>query len=144
MAQQPATEKELLRLQIQAYEFYSGLIDRAVTNGAHETIMPKWDEQRALEYMRLGGTVAAADSRNSNAKKAWRPTPGRKRLRGRWAFLARFRIDGYAKVGVRIAHSGLVGCGEETAPILGWVVATGATYPIAMALDLSSFHSLTL
>ena len=53
MAQQPATEKELLRLQIQAYEFYSGLIDRAVTNGAHETIMPKWDEQRALEYMRL-------------------------------------------------------------------------------------------
>lgn len=53
MAQQPANEKELLRLQIQAYEFYSGLIDRAVTNGAHEAIMPKWDEQRALEYKRL-------------------------------------------------------------------------------------------
>ncbi len=51
--QQQADEKELLRLQIQAYEFYSGLIDRAVTNGAHEAIMPKWDDQRALEYKRL-------------------------------------------------------------------------------------------
>jgi hypothetical protein len=51
--QQPANEKELLRLQIQAYEFYAGLIDRAVTNGARETIMPKWDEQRALEYKQL-------------------------------------------------------------------------------------------
>ena len=53
MAQQPANEKELLRLQIQAYEFYAGLIDRAVTNGAHEAIMPKWDEQRAHEYKEL-------------------------------------------------------------------------------------------
>ena len=53
MAQQPANEKELLRLQIQAYEFYAGLIDRAVTNGAHEAIMPKWDEQRAREYKDL-------------------------------------------------------------------------------------------
>lgn len=51
--QQPADEKELLRLQIQAYEFYSGLIDRAVTNGAHDAIMPKWDEQRAREYKDL-------------------------------------------------------------------------------------------
>ncbi len=51
--QQPANEKELLRLQIQAYEFYAGLIDRAVSNGAHEAIMPKWDEQRALEYKQL-------------------------------------------------------------------------------------------
>lgn len=51
--QQPANEKELLRLQIQAYEFYAGLIDRAVSNGARESIMPKWDEQRALEYKRL-------------------------------------------------------------------------------------------
>jgi hypothetical protein len=50
--QQPASEKELLRLQIQAYEFYAGLIDRAVTNGA-QTIMPKWDEQRAIEYKQL-------------------------------------------------------------------------------------------
>ncbi|HEX8727768.1 MAG TPA: hypothetical protein VF739_04055 [Ktedonobacterales bacterium] len=54
MAQaQPADEKELLRLQIQAYEFYAGLIDRAVTNGAREAIMPKWDEQRAVEYKQL-------------------------------------------------------------------------------------------
>ena len=54
MAQaQPADEKELLRLQIQAYEFYAGLIDRAVTNGARESIMPKWDEQRAVEYKQL-------------------------------------------------------------------------------------------
>lgn len=51
--QQPASEKELLRLQIQAYEFYAGLIDRAVTNGAREVIMPKWDEQRAIEYKQL-------------------------------------------------------------------------------------------
>ena len=50
--QQPASEKELLRLQIQAYEFYAGLIDRAVTNSA-QTIMPKWDEQRAIEYKQL-------------------------------------------------------------------------------------------
>jgi hypothetical protein len=46
--QQPEDEMELLRLQIQAYEFYAGLIDRAVTNGAREVIMPKWDEQRAI------------------------------------------------------------------------------------------------
>jgi len=51
--QQPTNEKELLRLQIQAYEFYAGLIDRAVTKGAHEAIMPKWDEQRAQEYKQL-------------------------------------------------------------------------------------------
>ncbi|HEU5345288.1 MAG TPA: hypothetical protein VFU60_13135 [Ktedonobacterales bacterium] len=50
--QQPASEKELLRLQIQAYEFYAGLIDRAVANSA-QTIMPKWDEQRAIEYKQL-------------------------------------------------------------------------------------------
>ena len=52
MAQQ-ASEKELLKLQIQAYEFYAGLIDRAVISGAHEAVMPKWDEQRAIEYKRL-------------------------------------------------------------------------------------------
>lgn len=59
MAQQPANEKELLRLQIQAYEFYAGLIDRAVTNGAHEAIMPKWDEQRAREYKELAEQLRA-------------------------------------------------------------------------------------
>ncbi len=51
--QQPHSEKELLRLRIQAYEFYAGLIDRAVTNGGRDVIMPRWDEQRALEYKRL-------------------------------------------------------------------------------------------
>lgn len=47
------TERELLRLQIQAYEFYAGLIDRAVVSGAHEVKMPRWDEQRAVEYREL-------------------------------------------------------------------------------------------
>ncbi len=58
MAQQPG-EKELLELQIQAYEFYAGLIDRAVTAGAHDAIMPKWDEQRAIEYKRLADQLRA-------------------------------------------------------------------------------------
>lgn len=58
MAQQPS-EKELLKLQIQAYEFYAGLIDRAVTAGAHDAVMPKWDEQRALEYKRLADQLRA-------------------------------------------------------------------------------------
>jgi hypothetical protein len=58
MAQQP-TEKELLLLQIQAYEFYAGLIDRAVTAGAHDAVMPKWDEQRAVEYHKLADQLRA-------------------------------------------------------------------------------------
>jgi hypothetical protein len=29
------------------------LIDRAVISGAHEAKMPKWDEQRAVEYRDL-------------------------------------------------------------------------------------------
>lgn len=81
MAQQPANEKELLRLQIQAYEFYAGLIDRAVTNGARETIMPKWDEQRALEYKRLAeqlrqrlAELEQADEGSSTAETSG-PTP---------------------------------------------------------------------
>lgn len=47
------SERELIKLQIQAYEFYAGLIGRAVVSGAHEAIMPKWDEQRAVEYRDL-------------------------------------------------------------------------------------------
>ena len=47
------SERELIQLQIQAYEFYAGLIDRAVVSGAKETIMPKWDDQRAIEYRNL-------------------------------------------------------------------------------------------
>lgn len=59
MAQQEMSEKELLRLQIQAYEFYAGLIDRAVVSGAHDAKMPKWDEQRAIEYQRLADQLKA-------------------------------------------------------------------------------------
>ncbi|HEX9037847.1 MAG TPA: hypothetical protein VF808_12750 [Ktedonobacterales bacterium] len=58
MTQAPS-EMELLRLQIQAYEFYAGLIDRAVTAGAHDAVMPKWDEQRAVEYQRLADQLRA-------------------------------------------------------------------------------------
>lgn len=50
---EPLSERELIKLQIQAYEFYAGLIDRAVVSGAHEAKMPKWDEQRAVEYRDL-------------------------------------------------------------------------------------------
>ncbi len=50
---QPVTDRELLRLQIQAYEFYAGLIDRAVGTSAHDAKLPRWDEQRALEYRAL-------------------------------------------------------------------------------------------
>lgn len=50
---EPVSERELIKLQIQAYEFYAGLIDRAVVSGAHEAKMPKWDEQRAVEYRDL-------------------------------------------------------------------------------------------
>jgi hypothetical protein len=45
-------EKELLRQQIKAFEFYAGLIDRAVGGGA-QAKLPRWDEQRALEYRAL-------------------------------------------------------------------------------------------
>lgn len=47
------SERELIKLQIQAYEFYAGLIDRAVVSGAKEAIMPRWDDQRAVEYRNL-------------------------------------------------------------------------------------------
>jgi hypothetical protein len=47
------SERELIELQIQAYEFYAGLIDRAVGGGGHEARLPRWDEQRALEYRQL-------------------------------------------------------------------------------------------
>lgn len=56
---QPPSEKELIKLQIQAYDFYAGLIDRAVTAGAHDAVMPKWDEQRAVEYKRLADQLRA-------------------------------------------------------------------------------------
>ena len=46
------TERELLKIQIQTYDFYARLIDRAV--GGHAAPkMPRWDEQRATEYQQL-------------------------------------------------------------------------------------------
>ena len=65
------SESDFIRFQIQAYEFYAGLIDRAVIGGAHEAIMPRWDEQRAVEYRLLASSCASA----------W---PSLKRKRQRW------------------------------------------------------------
>ena len=51
-------EKELLRQQIKAFEFYAGLIDRAVGGGT-QAKLPRWDEQRALEYRALADQLRA-------------------------------------------------------------------------------------
>jgi len=48
----PVSKRELLEMQIKTYEFYAGLIDRAI-GGPRANTMPKWDEQRALEYRQL-------------------------------------------------------------------------------------------
>jgi hypothetical protein len=48
----PVSKRELLEMQIKTYEFYAGLIDRAI-GGSRANTMPKWDEQRALEYRQL-------------------------------------------------------------------------------------------
>ncbi len=45
-------EKDLLRAQIKSYEFYAGLIERAVGAGT-QAKLPRWDEQRAAEYRAL-------------------------------------------------------------------------------------------
>lgn len=66
----PLTERELLQIQIQSYDFYARLIDRAV-GGGNSTIMPKWDEERAREYKRLAdelrARLAELDAREANA-----------------------------------------------------------------------------
>lgn len=66
----PLTERELLQIQIQSYEFYARLIDRAV-GGSSAAIMPKWDEQRAREYKLLAEELrerlAELDAREANA-----------------------------------------------------------------------------
>lgn len=49
-------EKEILTRQIKAYEFYAGLIERAVGAGA-QARLPRWDEQRALEYRELAAQL---------------------------------------------------------------------------------------
>ncbi len=65
----PLTERELLQIQIQSYEFYARLIDRAV-GGSSAAIMPKWDEERAREYKRLADELrerlAEMDARAAN------------------------------------------------------------------------------
>ena len=54
----PLSERELLKIQIKTYEFYAGLIDRAV-GGSHAAKLPKWDEQRAEEYKQLADQLRA-------------------------------------------------------------------------------------
>jgi hypothetical protein len=49
----PLTERELIELQIQAYEFYASLIDRAVGAPDYQAKLPRWDEDRAVEYRDL-------------------------------------------------------------------------------------------
>lgn len=49
-------EKERLKAQIKAYEYYAGLIERAVGGGAQPKL-PRWDEQRALEYRELAAQL---------------------------------------------------------------------------------------
>jgi hypothetical protein len=53
---EPLSERELIKLQIQAYEFYAGLIDRAVVSGAHDAKMPKWDDQLRQRLAELEAT----------------------------------------------------------------------------------------
>ena len=66
----PLSERELLEIQIKTYEFYAGLIDRAV-GGTHAAKLPKWDEQRAEEYKQLAdqlrAQLAVLDERAANA-----------------------------------------------------------------------------
>ncbi len=68
----PLSERELLKIQIKTYEFYAGLIDRAVHTGASASAkLPKWDEQRAEEYKRLAddlrARLAELDQREASA-----------------------------------------------------------------------------
>jgi hypothetical protein len=49
----PLTERELIQLQIQAYEFYASLIDRAAGTPDHLAKLPRWDESRAEEYREI-------------------------------------------------------------------------------------------
>lgn len=72
----PVSERELLISQIQRYEFYAGLIDRAV-GGATSARLPRWDVQRAEEYKQMAeelrAQLAALDEREANAPAT---TPG--------------------------------------------------------------------
>lgn len=56
----PVTKREMLQIQIKTYEFYAGLIDRAVTSGiTGGGTLPKWDDQRAMEYKQLADELRA-------------------------------------------------------------------------------------
>lgn len=70
----PVSERELLQIQIKAYEFYAGLIDTAVGGGTHAAKLPKWDEQRAEEYKQLAEQLrtrlAELDEREAAAPAA--------------------------------------------------------------------------
>lgn len=61
------TERDLIQLQIQAFDFYASLIERAVGAGAGPK-MPRWDEERAMEYKRLAdqlrGRLAELEARD--------------------------------------------------------------------------------
>ena len=68
----PVTKREMLQLQIKTYEFYAGLIDRAVSSGiTGGGKLPKWDEQRAMEYKQLAdelrAQLATLDEQEANA-----------------------------------------------------------------------------
>lgn len=76
-------EKELLRIQIKSYEFYARLIERAVGGGTSPRL-PRWDEQRALEYRELAeqlrrrlAELEAQDAAGAanGASSATSPTP---------------------------------------------------------------------
>jgi hypothetical protein len=66
----PLSERELLEIQIKTYEFYAGLIDRAV-GGSAAAKLPKWDEQRSIEYKQLAeqlrAQLAALDEQEQGA-----------------------------------------------------------------------------
>ena len=49
-------EREQLKAQIKAYEYYAGLIERAIGGGAQPRL-PRWDEQRAQEYRDLAAQL---------------------------------------------------------------------------------------
>ena len=53
----PVSRRELLEIQIKTYEFYAGLIDRAIGTGRGK--LPKWDQQRAQEYLQLAEELRA-------------------------------------------------------------------------------------
>jgi hypothetical protein len=69
-------EKERLKAQIKAYEYYAGLIERAVGGGAQPKL-PRWDEQRAQEYrdlvVQLKQRLAELEAQDA-AKAASAPT----------------------------------------------------------------------